>query len=219
MIVNPSGKIDFIEKWFSGQDLSKGQATQLRIIQTSLQLFSQKGFSNVTLKTIAEASFTSHPLILKYFGTKEELLAYVRVFVSRSNHTWVDSKVSQDLSVRDSLIAHAYENLRWAFEKPNEGKIILLTHYYNSLSTLPDNPSARARSLGTDRVHQYFQRAKKEGFIAADQSPKLLSEMLQEFLIGLGVALLTGSELHKKKMSPNFKRKIEIFVDSLLVDQ
>ncbi|MCJ8276910.1 MAG: TetR/AcrR family transcriptional regulator, partial [Bdellovibrionales bacterium] len=123
-----------IENWFKNQDLTKGQATQLRIMQAALQLFSQRGFSNVTLQMIAENSNTSHPLILKHFGSKDELLMRVRQFVSASNHAWVDAKIKPDMSGKEALFTHCYENLRWAFEKPAEGKVILLTYYNNSIT-------------------------------------------------------------------------------------
>ena len=75
--------MDFISihNWFQNQELSKGQATQIRILQSALQLFSEKGFASVTLQMIAENSGSSHPLILKYFGSKENLLLHVRQYV------------------------------------------------------------------------------------------------------------------------------------------
>lgn len=205
-----------IQNWFQNQDLTKGQATQLRIIQSALQLFSQKGVANVTLQMIAENSNTSHPLILKHFGSKDELLLRVRHYVSMSNHTWVDSKIKPQMTARECLFTHCYENLRWAFEKPAEGKIILLTHYYNSLSTYQENASSVARKKGSSRILKYVLQADREGELKSKEKPELLAEMAQEFLIGLGVALLTSAQLHNRKIPPTFKKKVDLFLDSFL---
>lgn len=196
--------------------LSKGQATQLRIIESALKLFSQFGFAEVTLQMIAKDSKTSHPLILKHFESKENLLLHVRKFVTISNHTWVDSRIKPQMNARERLMAHAFENMSWGFHNPEQAKIILLIYYYDSLVD-PKRPRAKgARSLATQRILEYVMQAKREGLLKTKEKPEFVAEYIHEYLMGLFNHLLTSEALTKKSLPTSVKKKIQFFYDFFL---
>jgi|GEM_PF-4848699 len=208
--------LESLQNWFNNNDLTKGQSTQIRIIQSALELFSHKGYANISLQAIAESSNTSHPLILKHFGSKDGLLLHVRSYVKMSNQVWVDRKIKPDMDAREALFVHCFENLRWVFEKPAEGRMIILTYYYNSLSQSTENISLNARALGTQRVLKYVLQAQREGFLKGDVKPLIVAEMVQESLIGLGIAILTGGQLDRSKIPPSYKKKVQILLGGFL---
>lgn len=52
---------------------SRGLSTKARILQASLEVFSEKGFDLATIRDISDASKTSLPSLYYYFGSKERL--------------------------------------------------------------------------------------------------------------------------------------------------
>lgn len=202
--------------WFSNQSLTKGQETKLKIIRSALRLFSQVGFANVTLQDIGAVASASHPLILKHFGSKNNLLLAVRKYVSASNHNWVDPKVTSDMNARECIVTHGLENLKWSIAHPDEAKIILLTYYHSSLKSKKDTPGERARNLGIKRILKYVQQAEREKLIIIDENPIFIAEMIHEYFSGLFVKLvISGPGMHKT-LPAVYKRKIELFLQSFL---
>lgn len=205
-----------IRSWFQSQDLTKGQATQIRIIQSALRVFSEKGVSNVTLQMIAKNAGVSHPLILKHFGSKEDLLLYVRQYVKVSCQAWVDEAMDESMNGHKALFTHCYESLQWIFQKPDEGKMIIFTYYYNSLSRTGENLSMNARKIGIQRILKYVLQCQREGYLGKKENPEFIAEILQESLIGLAVAILTSGDLGESKLPPRYKKKIRLLVDGLI---
>lgn len=204
--------------WFGQGDLSKGQKTQLRIIDSALALFSRSGFQAVTLQQIAKHSKTSHPLILKHFASKENLLLAVRKFVSFNNHQWVDSKILPDMDGRERVFHFCYENLVWGSHFPEQAKIILLTYYYHSLEDSGGaSPGAQAFDMGVGRLHQHCLAAEREGLLDFDGDLKLFSEMLHEYAVGLFVRLVATQGTSAKRLPRKYKDKLEIFLDHFFV--
>lgn len=200
--------------WFFDAELSKGQQTQLRIIKTTIKLFSKKGFAQTTLQAIAKSSKTSHPLILRHFKSKEELLRQAQQYVSLSNHRWVDEKIHFEMTGREALYTHCIENLNWAFNNRDEAKIILLTYYYNSLSA--SNKNVNARKVGADRILKYMKRVETDSNKSLPEPVTFYSEMIQEFIVGQFVRLLTDSGMQTKRLPSSFQKKISIFLEQLL---
>lgn len=204
--------------WLGSSELTKGQKTKLRIIECALRLFGEFGFSNVTLKEIAEGSGTSHPLILRHFGDKNNLLFAVRRYVSISNHKWVDSSIRDSMSAKECIIAHCLENLKWGFNKPSEARIIILTYYNNSLPGNMDQSGTAAVDLGTQRILKYVNQAKREGLILIDEDPGFIASYIHDFLVGLVTKMVTYLDPKQKSFPRSYKKKLEIFANQLFSD-
>jgi AcrR family transcriptional regulator len=196
--------------WFTSENLTKGQRTQLRVILSAIKLFGQSGVNSVTLQQIGEDSDTSHPLILKHFGSKEDLLLQVRKYVSYSNHSWVDSKILDTMNGFDCLKTHVFENINWAFHNPSEARIILLTYYYGSLEN--NNSGELALQLGWERMKRYVLQAQREGRLIIDIKIDLLVQMVHAFALGLFTHLLVSSDHNHSRIPQSYKRKVEIYL-------
>ncbi len=196
--------------WFGDSVLSKGQETQLRIMKTALRLFSDKGYSAVTLQKIAKGAKTSHPLILKHFGDKENLLLAVRKYVSFSNHQWVDQKIKPSMNGRDCIITHCVENLNWGYHNPNEAKIILLTYYYSSM----EDGGLGAFRMGTERLHRYVLQAKREGALTSGLNTETVTEMIHEYAVGIFVKMLATDPHKTKKLPSLYVKKMTMALDA-----
>ncbi|MQY12880.1 hypothetical protein SRB5_30190 [Streptomyces sp. RB5] len=55
-------------------------ATKAAIVRAARRLLATRAYGDITLKAIAEQAEISQPLILKYFGNKDSLLAHVMSF-------------------------------------------------------------------------------------------------------------------------------------------
>lgn len=58
------------------KELALSGATPQRILQSSIQLFADHGFDQVTVRDIAERAKVNHAAISYYFGTKEQLIRH-----------------------------------------------------------------------------------------------------------------------------------------------
>ncbi len=202
--------------WFNASDLTKGQQTKLRIMNGALTLFSKNGFNQVTLKEIAKETKTSHPLILKHFGSKEELLFAVRKLVTFSNYHWVDSKVKETMSGLEALHLHCYENINWGFHNPEKAKIILLTYYYSSLDGLNIEMGSGAMKAGIARMHKYILQSQREGLISADIKSQWLAEMIHEYCVGLFIKMLATEDTSKDRLPRRYKSQLVHVIDALI---
>src|SRR5207237_1777957 len=54
-----------------------GDARRIQILQTAVQLFSQRGFRGTTTKEIARAAGVSEAMVFRHFATKEELYSAI----------------------------------------------------------------------------------------------------------------------------------------------
>lgn len=204
-----------IHSLYRGEDLSKGQQTQLRIILSALDLFGQFGFSEVTLQMIAKRSKSSHPLILKHFESKENLLTHVRQYVTLSNHQWVDAKIKPSMNARQRLLTHSVENMNWGLHNPSQAKIVLLIYYYDSL-VKGQVKAQSARAKATQRILEYVMQAKRENLLKVKEKPEFVAEVIHEYLMGLFNHLLTSEDLNRKKLPQSYNKKLLFFYDSLL---
>ncbi len=199
--------------WFGQAQLTKGQATQLKIIESALKLFSESGFQSVTLQQIAKDSKTSHPLILKHFKSKENLLVAVRKFVSHCNHTWVDEKIKASMDGRERVFTFLHENLVWGYQFPEQAKIILLTYYYHSLSDPNISPGSEAFQMGVRRLQQHCQQAQREQLLRFDGGLELLSEMLHEYAVGLFIRMVATGPGSQKRLPKIYQSKLNLVLD------
>ncbi len=203
--------------WFASSDLTKGQETKIKIMKGAIRLFSQDGFNHVTLKEIARETATSHPLILKHFESKENLLLAVRKYVSFNNHTWVDAKIKNTMDGVEALRTHCYENINWGFHHRDQAKIILLTYYYSSLDGSNGKTGQRAFKLGGERVYRYVQQAEREGLLPKTADSKQIAAMIHEYAVGLFIKMLATEGAQKKRLPRSFKEKLDQVIDRILV--
>lgn len=203
--------------WFGDTKLTKGQLTQLKIIDGALHLLSRNGIQSVTLQQIAKYTKTSHPLILKHFTNKETLLQAVRKYVTFQNHKWVDSKIKNEMNGREKLMTFLYENFVWANKYPEQAKIILLTYYYSSLDHSKYSPGQAAFELGVKRTYQHCLQVERENEINFSGNIQLLSEIIHEYAIGLFIKMIATEKPKTKAPRAIYKKKLTQFLDQFIL--
>jgi AcrR family transcriptional regulator len=62
----------------AGRSRAAGQETRRRIVAAADRLFSARGYDNVTIRDIAAAADADPALVIRYFGSKNELFVLVR---------------------------------------------------------------------------------------------------------------------------------------------
>lgn len=97
---------------------SKKVDTKQRILDISLELFSKKGFGNVSIRDIARAAETPIPNIYYYFGNKKGLYTYLlRDIMTRFAASI--SEADRGCSIRERLVNMGKAKHRFIAQNPN----------------------------------------------------------------------------------------------------
>lgn len=102
-------KMDSILVLFENRILENNNLTPKMkdILRVSLQLFSEKGYSNTSTKDIAKAASVGEGTIFKHFGSKENLLYATLIPILK--HTLVDEWQKQLALVTQNIDAYPFE--------------------------------------------------------------------------------------------------------------
>lgn len=122
---------------FIGGRMRKSEKTKKRILETAMNIFSNKGYNGTTTKEIAEAANISEGTIFKYYKSKKNLLITgILEFLSKfGNKLFVKSldeilKKSEDLSFKE-ILKEVIMNRKNLADEYSDYLIVLLTEYKN----------------------------------------------------------------------------------------
>lgn len=104
----------------SATRLRKSDRTRAAILAAAEKLFAAKGYERTTVRDIAERAAIDPAMVIRYFGTKDELFALAAVFELKLP----DLGRVERASIGETLVSH-YLNL-WEGEASGGGLPILL---------------------------------------------------------------------------------------------
>lgn len=194
------------------QSLTKGQRTQLLIIEKALLLLKKLGFANTSMQMIATECGLSQGAVMQHFKSKHRLLEAIRGHVSQSNHKFVDSKIDPTEDGLKALRRHMLLNLEWALRHRAEASIVIMTYEAGIYDEAQREVANSAARLGTERIIRYLYSAKREGLLRPGLDLEILGDNAQSFLLGLILKAL--SRIETTKIPAQTEKQIKQFLDS-----
>ena len=192
-------------------ELSKGQKTQEKIIRSAIKLFSKVGFDAASIQMIADDCDISQSAVFQHFKSKKVLLEAVRGYVSKSNHSFTDGRITMDHNAFEALSLHMQGNLEWTLKHRAEAQIILLTYYFGSVDKDFTVAAKRALDLGQERILKYVKAGQREKLFKFSLPAEIVAESIHDALLGMCVKVLSSG---KKIDSPLFKQRAEQIIQS-----
>lgn len=146
----------------------KAQQTKKKILDIALELFSQKGFDNVTVDEIVAKSQTSKGAFYVHFKSKYEVFLEKFREIDDFYATFIQS-MPVDISASEKLFRLTESQMMYL--RDCLGRDLLRTVYMNALIPNPDN-----YFTNTDRpLYQIVHSFVKEGLEAGEFSKELSS--------------------------------------------
>lgn len=144
------------------------------IIQASLALFKEKGYTNTGIVEIAAAAHVSAVSIYNYFGSKEGLVRECAGLLLRETCDMIAALLAEPGSFKDKLL----QAVAMCTEKPHE----LLEEYF-SQDALDDKEFVELFNESVNEIRlnvlaDFVESGKEEGAIA----PSLSTDTILEFL-------------------------------------
>lgn len=147
-----------------------------QIAQGALTAFSQYGFSETSMDTIAEVAQVAKGTLYYHFSTKEELFLYVIEKGVKMLIYHVDSVMQKDeLSLEDRMMSVLDEHLRFFSE--NQELCFLLLSFF----TGDEQRDQMVGKLLTDyftTMENYMTDLQQQGYISADAEIRTLASAL-----------------------------------------
>lgn len=166
---------------------SRAQQTQIKIIQATIHLIARDGIQSITFEQVATAAKVSRPLVLRYFGTYEELVYQVARYIRAHFQQFVLGKMTDRRSVIVQITAYVDATFDWIDELPEHAAVWLL-FYYECVR------NRRFRKLNSELVemgHARIQALLTLGGESRELKPGGDAKALQIFLTGALVSCLT----------------------------
>lgn len=170
---------------------SKAQKTAAKIMDSATELFTQRGFFNVSIKEIAVASGTNSALISYYFGGKTELYAAI-IMQQAEKITNLQKTVMADFPTALGRIFNYIIGIKDIQSQSTSHATLL----YRELTT----PSGLCNEVITSRlevIHNFtveqIKIAIKEKTIKASVEPSYSAFILEGIIV---LTFLTREQLH-----------------------
>lgn len=145
---------------------SKSERTRNAILEAAKKQFADQGYERTTIRDIAALASIDPAMVMRYFGSKEELFARVAEFDLKLPDV---TKLDRD-SIGEELILHFLA--LWEGERPNAGLPILLRSAASN-----EYAATKLRDLFTTQVVPAIARAGgKSG--AAERAGLVSSQLL-----------------------------------------
>lgn len=98
------------------QDAEEAASTADALLEHAAQLFARKGFSETSMREIAEAAGVTKPMLYYYFGNKADL---IRTLLGRSIDSYLAAAArAEDLPLEEALHAVVVDQVRFCDEHP-----------------------------------------------------------------------------------------------------
>ncbi|QHT58615.1 TetR/AcrR family transcriptional regulator [Paenibacillus lycopersici] len=163
------------------------------IIQSALELFREKGYTNVSINELAATSGVSSVSIYNYFGNKEGLVKECMRILIRETTQAVECLMKEEVGFKDKLL----RAVALCAEMPNQ----LLDRYF-SKEAIDDKVfiqlfSESAKEIRMDILSVFIESGREEGSIDSSISTETVLEYLQA-IAGIQDQWGTASEFRTK---------------------
>jgi len=168
------------------------------LLEKCFYLFSQKGYSNVSMRDIAKELNVSTGTLYYYFETKEKILEQLLIFVSQQNVDDYINQVKQIKHIEDKINAMIQFLIN---NKKYYQNIMLLAFDY-----FRNNKQTSIKLKSSEQLFTQFTELYVKRFSDTLQLPKETCQTLFTFILGaISHSLLTPNEMDFEKEVQNIK--------------
>lgn len=192
----------------SGHDKRK-QAKTLKIFTAALELFKEKGFSDVSVREIAAKAEVSPVTVFTYFGDKKELIREtIRSFL-REHGKSVAELLGSPLPLQEKLITLV--EAKADLQKEFSGELM------EELRQSDPDFAGEIMEIRTKGIREsmipLLEEGKQSGAISRDLDKESLIVFFD--VVGVGMAFSSGFAAYAEKDSEGFRKIVELALHSL----
>jgi AcrR family transcriptional regulator len=186
------------------------EKTKQLIIETAVDLFAAKGVEAITLQNIAEKAKCTRGAIYWHFKNKRDLINQIISDYKKSETEGFHELSEKATSYSNLLKEYALWSLKKASTNTFSAKVEKIL--YNNIEPLRKSGVDYNIDHDIEFFADTFRKAKKEGEIESDLSPKDMTFMYLSFLYGIGTMVYSKDKLEYEKKYGKF---IDKFLASL----
>ncbi|MEC9282461.1 MAG: TetR/AcrR family transcriptional regulator [Bdellovibrionota bacterium] len=138
-------------------NLTKGQRTKLKILETTAILAAENGFVNLSYQAIADEIGLSQAAVIKHFPSKEELFKSVRERASQSNQDWVNTFVEKKETGKEKLIEYSVQTCNWCIANPSFMQVLVLGYYSSATDKTMQQANLQAWKNAKVKIRSFFE--------------------------------------------------------------
>lgn len=159
----------------------KAAETRVRLFRCALALFSQRGFSNVTVEDITEAADVGKGTFFNYFESKDHVLGVMaEIQIGKVREALAQAETGKE-PVR-TVLQRMYQRLA---EEPGRSPDLARTLISSFLASEQVRKLVDGHMSGGRRfVAQIFEIGQQRGEIDSKLKPELLAVLLQQAIMG-----------------------------------
>jgi AcrR family transcriptional regulator len=188
--------------------------TKNKILDAALEMFAEKGFKAITTRAIAEKAGVNEVTLFRIFGSKEKLFLSImdREATIRMGIIQMDFEPSEDMAEDLAVIGnYIVKNM---LERANFFKLMVMEvdrypEIWEHIGTVP--------LAAISKLSQYFDRAKKKGFVRKDVDSEIMAVSFFSFLFRILVsnAFLGEDRFMKANREDSIREFAELFVNGV----
>ncbi|MDI7775952.1 TetR/AcrR family transcriptional regulator [Asticcacaulis sp. EMRT-3] len=169
------------------------------VLEKALEVFWTKGFSATSLDDLVEATGVNRPSLYAGFGDKEALYVKALNFYSKTISDQLDEVLTCQ-GAGDSILGimqRYFDVMIKAYAGENDS-CLGCAFICGAVNEAPQHESIMEMVQGAlarfdQRFEAFFQAAKDQGIIAADQDPAVLSQMVVGLTANIGMRARAGA--------------------------
>jgi AcrR family transcriptional regulator len=192
----------------------KGEQTREKILTAAIELFGEHGFDQVSLQMIGVQVGISQAAVAQHFGNKRNIIMRVRELVTKSNQTYVDSKVRPFDKPSKQLTDYCIANLEWGFKNKQLAQMIVLTYYFAMVDKEFQEAQKKSVQMAVERVERYVISCHREDKVIKKSQTLDIAYIIHQYLLGTFVRELAC--FNKKTDAKDLEKHFEDTIPVLL---
>lgn len=194
-------------------EISKGEATRARILDSAIKLAAERGFADMSFQMIADALGLSQSAVMYHFPDKNSLFRGMVETIVRHNHETVDALADPADDSGRRLFKHCLGNVLWALRyRESDAQVLILLYYLAGRGRDFAELFAGMIAGGRERIKAHLLAGRREGlFGGAD--PDTAAALIQDSLFG--AMLHAASSPAGAAREKEIERKIRLLVASV----
>lgn len=175
-------------------EISKGENTRQKIIQTALHLAAKHGFGETSFQMIADELDLSQSAVLYHFDSKNALVEELIKTIIRHNHEIVAGLINIEENAGQRLLKHCLGNVLWALcYRRQDAQILILLYYQSCHDKRFTELFTRMIARGRERIMEHLLAGIREGLFHI-KDPAIVASALQDCLFGAMLYVTSAPE-------------------------